>query len=683
MFQLSSYKFYRFNETNERPDYFSSQSFRTNFSQNHQNTNKSYYNNVKASNMYNSNQFDYKAFSPNLSSGKSQFDPLEPFPFKEIISLDFEKIIMAGKISLIEKYFPKMRFQKFKSSANPNLALLLSSFQNLLNYLFSLHDKAIYSNNQIEELINDKNSDLNKKKTKIENKIEDTKHEILSNSLKVKTLQNKIKKYKTVLYSTGNQNLIPNDFAPLDIHDDNGIFYCEICPYRKFRSYEKVHAHYVKHHLNLDRMKYQSQRNFNFEKYYFESKLNFIKDELKSTLININTDRKDDLDNKKFEDLKAHFTNLIQMYNDANNLKQMSIAKSQVGNTNTSIKLMHSNTGGEQNEQINSLLKSIQLKQDEQFQKFQNDFEDFKYEILNQLMNISQGKKIVIQSSALNKRRTQQSTNIKETHMIIEDRSQSINKKNEYFLRNNQKGSNLNKLKSENDINFEQSQNESDNKAVQHQNEEEYEKEFQDGQQVDIKSNLFNDPNKASDHFPIYSHNENNLDFPSAINNTINLGKSENDKSDKVNPFENLKRHYYLRDKSVLFNDDHYETPQQKATAYNFIPVQLTKKAKDQIAQLVESKANSYDFTLDNRVNLMSKDYYANIIRKIFQENDELSKKIKKYAEYKDNVYSMNKIKESLDYYGKEIKDIVYQEAPSKQVSNFIDENKGMKDEFE
>lgn len=681
MFQSSSYKFYRFNETNERPDYFSSKSFRTNFSQNYQNKNKSNYNNVKASNMYNSTQFDYKAFSPNLSSGKSQFDPLEPFPFKEIISLDFEKIIMAGKISLIEKYFPKMRFQKFKSSANPNLALLLSSFQNLLNYLFSLHDKATYANNQIEELINDKNSDLNKKKTKIENKIEDTKHEILSNSLKIKNLQNKIKKYKTVLYSTGNQNLIPNDFAPLDIHDDNGIFYCEICPYRKFRSYEKVHAHYVKHHLNLDRMKYQSQRNFNFEKYYFESKLNFIKDELKSTLININ--RKDELDNKKFEDLKAHFTNLIQMYNDANNLKQMSIAKSQVGNTNTSIKLMHSNTGGEQNDQINSLLKSIQSKQDEQFQKFQNDFEDFKYEILNQLMNISQGKKIVIQSSALNKRRTQQSTNIKETHMVIEDRSQSINKKNEYFLRNNQKGNNLNKLKSENDINFEQSQNESDNKAVQHQNEEEYEKEFQDGQQVDIKSNLFSDPNKASDHLPIYKNNENNLDFPSAINNTINLGKSENDKSDKVNPFENLKRLYYLRDKNVLFNDDHYETPQQKATAYNFIPVQLTKKAKDQIVQLVESKANSYDFTLDNRVNLMSKDYYANIIRKIFQENDESSKKIKKYSEYKDNVYSMNKIKESLDYYGKEIKDIVYQEAPSKQVSNFIDENKGMKDEFE
>lgn len=670
MFQ-SSYKFYRFNEANEHPDYFSSQSFRTNFSQSYQNMNGSYNSNLKASNMYNLNQFDNKNFSANLSNRK--YDSSEPFPFKEIISLDFEKIIMAGKISLIEKYFPKMRFQKFKSSANPNLALLLSSFQNLLNYLFSLHDKVISANNQIETLINDKNSDLNKKKTKIENKIEDRKDEILSNSYKVKSLQNKIKNYKTVLYSTGNQNLIPNDFAPLDIHDDNGIFYCEICPNKKFRSYEKVHAHYVKNHLNLDQMKYQSQRNFNFEKYYFESKLNFIKDELKSTLININTDRKDDFDNKKFEDLKAHFTNLIQMYNDANNLKQIPFIKQQ-GSTNTSIKLKHSNTYEEQNDQINSLLKSIKSNQDEQFQKFQNDFEDFKDEVLRQLVNISQGKSIVIQKSVLDIRRQQKSENTKETLTVKKDNIPIIGKNKAFPLRNNQKGEGLIKQKSENDINFEPGQNEYDSKEVQKIIEKE-------PQHTDIKGNF--DLNKGSGHLQNSKDENNKIDFPSAINKPINISKSENDKSNKVNPLEDLKRRYYLREKNVLFNNEHYETPQQKAINYNFIPVQLTKKARDQVLHLVESKAGSYDLAIDKSVNLMSKDYYAKIIRKILEENDKASKTIKRYAEYKDNVDSMIKVKESLDYFDKEIKDIVYQEDLFKKSSIVIDESKGMKDEFE
>lgn len=649
MFQSSGFRFHRFEDTPNTSNAFSSQSFRS------INQSQPLYNSYI--NMPNQNS------TFGLSSSKYQFDSSEPFPFKEIISLNFLKILTVGNNkAMIEKYLPKMLYQKFKSSSNPNLALLMTSFQQLLNYLFSLQEKVNVANKQMEDILNKPNSELNREKNEIEKKIELSKQEILNNSIKIKTLQNKIKLCKTVLYSTGNQNLIPNDFAPLDIHDDNGIFYCEICPNRKFLTYEKVHAHYVKHHLNLDKMRYQSQRNFNFEKYYFDSKLSYIKDELKSTILNLFSEKKDDFDSKKLEDLKEHFSNLIKMQTDSTALNQMSQSNPHNKSSSQLIRSYSNN-----NEQVNVLLKTIQSKQDEQYQKLQSEFEDFKNEILNHLLNISQGKKIVIQNPTLVRKNYVTKEQNRKYQMTIEDKTKLPQKKGKPNVSTdpNQQSKALKAFRSENDISFDHSENNKDDNEINVNNKEEYEKEFKDGQRIEIKSNFNNDA--SVHHHPIIKSDNQSSGFPSAMNNSIKI--EELPLTSKT--IDELKQKFYARDRNILFNVDDYETTEQTANHYNFIPVKVSKKDIKKVTTLSERIANSYDFTLENHGKRLDKEYYANIIRKMFIKMDEKSEKNRKYAEYKDNVYSLNEIEKSLKDF-KDMNNILYKDIQPDKVFDFI-----------
>ena len=147
MFQSSGFRFHRFEDTPNTSNAFSSQSFRS------INQSQPLYNSYI--NMPNQNS------TFGLSSSKYQFDSSEPFPFKEIISLNFLKILTVGNNkAMIEKYLPKMLYQKFKSSSNPNLALLMTSFQQLLNYLFSLQEKVNVANKQMEDILNKPNSEF-------------------------------------------------------------------------------------------------------------------------------------------------------------------------------------------------------------------------------------------------------------------------------------------------------------------------------------------------------------------------------------------------------------------------------------------------------------------------------------------------------------------------------------------
>jgi len=125
---------------------------------------------------------------------------------------------------------------------------------------------------------------------------------------------------------------------PLDIHDDNGIYFCDICPDKKFDSYEKIHKHYVKKHLDLDKLR-GGNVNLNvnnFDNFYFENKLNMMKDELKKTIVELNREKNDEFENRKFEELKDEINKMP--------LSNIQNANSNVSNSNTTFRSNHKNS---------------------------------------------------------------------------------------------------------------------------------------------------------------------------------------------------------------------------------------------------------------------------------------------------------------------------------------------------
>ena len=127
------------------------------------------------------------------------------------------------------------------------------------------------------------------KKKKIDNEIEE-------NENKIFLLENKINIYKEIiLFDKKPQKPLSN--LVLDIHDDNCNYYCDICPNIKFDSYKEVQIHYLNEHKHIlkireannnnKKIKIQENNN-NIEKFYFETKLDLIKDEIKYLLLEAN-----------------------------------------------------------------------------------------------------------------------------------------------------------------------------------------------------------------------------------------------------------------------------------------------------------------------------------------------------------------------------------------------------------
>ena len=118
-------------------------------------------------------------------------------------------------------------------------------------------------------------------------KLEQTKERLKSKlsykSAKIQNINSKLQLLKAAFYSTGNQDKIPYDFIPFNLNEDKGMFYCELCPGKMFRSYEEIHRHHLKKHFQRGNMK-NINYNLNYENLFFDKKLETMKKELQDAI---------------------------------------------------------------------------------------------------------------------------------------------------------------------------------------------------------------------------------------------------------------------------------------------------------------------------------------------------------------------------------------------------------------
>lgn len=182
-----------------------------------------------------------------------------------------------------------MVYGKYNKERSPYFNLLIKNFQLILQYLFEYNDNINEYNNNLDYTLNDNNSEINQLTNRLKYDISVNEKIINDNEKTEKKYRNKLNNYKNNLISKGIDLAKVKKKLPLDIHDDDGFFYCDICPNKKFKSYEKIYEHYIKKHsnssnINLGNLIFQ---NSNFQKYYFDNELNKLRRNLRSSIFEI------------------------------------------------------------------------------------------------------------------------------------------------------------------------------------------------------------------------------------------------------------------------------------------------------------------------------------------------------------------------------------------------------------
>ena len=323
------------------------------------------------------------------------------FPIKEIINIDFENIINNEGTKNIIKYINPMVYQSLDID-NSNILIfkknnqfksLILKYQHILQYLYYVEKKMNEYYKAMEKMpseVYNINNKIDEEDIKINKIIEEKENEI-------KYLENKINVYKKLLL-LNNKEKHPLISTVLDIHDENFNYYCDICPDDIFKSYQEVQIHYLNEHSkilkirekNLMNLQNISVNNSNYEKFYFDNKMNSIKNELKNLLFEINKNKEQDYDRKKMNNLKRDVKN----YTNQKNQNQ--------SNKNSSSKTLDLKNIDDNEIDIDNFDK--RLNNFERLQKNYNDtlykdFDNFKSEIFIQLNNIKNNKPISIPSN--------------------------------------------------------------------------------------------------------------------------------------------------------------------------------------------------------------------------------------------------------------------------------------------
>lgn len=491
----------------------------------------------------------------------------EDFPYKKIINTDFEPIISHGDLTKINKLLPQMLYNDLSFSNNNHLHLVLTKFQNILRFLFNEQQKLEKNNNIIEELFNNENSNLNKKLKQLEQD-ESRSNKLLNlNQKEIGKLANKVRIYKNLIISSGNEKLIPNKKL-LNIQKKNGYFICQICPAKSFKSYEDIHAHYIMHHFNTFENNNTLYIN-NPNKEYFDNQLNIFKNEIKNTILNLKKEyEEDNNDNKKKNELKNKTYNINK--NLTNHFERNKYQHKTMSSMNLST---YKDLNLNQNNDIDLYLNKLEIEQKNQYERLNNDLRQLKKDILNEIKNIAKNQPI-------SNNNIKMKNSIKDEKNINNDNQNLVNESNEnknissqfnfkvqtYDLNNDSiriNSDNNNKNKDNDEQIFRNNnnrKNESDNNYFnQNKNiKENYNNNFNNYNENDnneyLKNknsvNEYNDNNLEEDKKEIedYNFNSNN----NVLNSNIN---KEEKNANNININNNFKSTKYINNSKVIIEE--------------------------------------------------------------------------------------------------------------------------------
>ena len=479
------------------------------------------------------------------------------FPYKKLTDLKFEKIISKGELSKIDKLLPQMIYNNLSSIENSHLKLVLNNFQNIVKYLFGEQEQLINNNKEVEYLFKNENSNLKKTIKKLENDQLQTNVTIKANQKQIGDLVKKINKYKNILISSGNEKLIPK-IKLSEIKMKNGLYSCQICPVALFKTYEEMHAHYIKKHFSPFNNNKNLLYNNTGEKLFFTNELNELKNEIKNTIYK---KYKEDYDeNNKNEDIKIE--------NTKKNFKSMNLKSLNFNNLKP-----YSYLGLNSNNDINNYLEQLEKEQKDQYEKLNEHLNNLKNEVFDMIQKIAKNqpindKKIPKQNYSTNINDSNINSinliynqkNINSTNNNLDSNSKiltnEITKGNEsqYFFNNSNSNNKDNQIKNSNPfISSNKDFKESNNSQLDVNDKfpKENNTNFYNSNDNEFKENNHNKFNSSNNIFDQNNNNENNLSGNQFKENNIenNIFNNANDNENKLkeNNIEN-NNEYNLND---------------------------------------------------------------------------------------------------------------------------------------
>ena len=550
-------------------------------------------------------------------------------PTKELLKIDFEKMVKNNDNDSIKKYLPQMMFEKYNTKDLPNpknnkLKTLLIKYQESLRYLSNLEKKMNKFNSLLDQhakkVINEELNNYGKEK--------EVNKQLEENDKKINKLFKKIDKYKNIInFANKNKKRSLASFV-LIIKDNDNNFYCDLCPNEIFESYKEVQIHSLSKHehiLKLRKKNYEINNNltssYNIEQKYLDNKMKDIQEEFDTFIqtMNMNKESENNFKNKNDNYLENDENFDIDTTKQLNDNDLMILEKK--------INILEEN----QSKNQEMLLKNL---------------DDFKKEIFTQLKNLQNNQSLFFE----------------------EEKNKNKNIKNEI-------GTNLNDIKIENDKNLINNNISSTNNKnnITNKNDITDNNIFQLGEKYQENTSIlesynynFNkDENDISNNNINQMKNKNNIFIPPKEENNFNTNKEPNlnnkDKNkiniEKVNQpnFEmnpnnkleqdlnNFAKKYYEREKNILFTqkinqpdfDENYKILNENKISEN------TEIKKEN--EFIEKLNDKYNLNKED----LTKSGYNNVINEIINKNENVQNE--NYKAYFNNIISFLEINKDLN----------------------------------
>ncbi len=548
-----------------------------------------------------------------LHLDESNINLNSPFPEKEILRIEFEKILNYGDLKEIEIYLPELLYNKFDKSKGKDFLRIITKFQSLLQFLFKTQSIFENVNNKSKDSLTNLNSrieKLNKKKNDNEKKI------ITVNDEKIKNIQEKILIFKHILIS--NRQIDKNQKAPFDFHDEQGNYYCENCPNKIFKSYDEVYNHYIREHNNNNLKQDIVIENNNFQQFYFEKKLNNLKNEINES---INQLYDNNYGNQKIDELKKEVINLEKGNQKNYNNLRASIAQSK--NYQIRNSLVNSYFNNINVDDCDIELDNLLQEQENQFKEFHNQLRTFQFDIFKQIKNISENKDISIPKIPIEK--NGKTFNISYKNGKRELKEVKINKSNSHLKKKlsiKKRKTNLNNL---NDDNNNKNPDSNYNNEV-----------IKRGTNILLQNNLDN----------IEEVNDDEESEPNKKKEILRGGKKKLNLEELSNlSLSDLRKRFDERDQEILMNEKIDSIEEVMNEDYNFLNLDISSDNKNKVQKKIDDIFNSYNIKDKNKLN--SNEYnLENLIEHIVIKNNE--KEDEYYSNYRDNLFDLNKIEDIL-----------------------------------